>query len=327
MSDAVDGNPPQESDSVRRSRPAILTALLANVAVATAKLVAALVTGSSAMLAEAARSFADTGNQFNLLIGQHLGKRPPDREHPFGYGMERYFWTFMASIFMFVVGGSFSIFQGVNRLLHPAEVEYILINYVILGVAVVFESMAFTIAIRSLRPHIKRYGLWGAVRRTKDPTIFIVLFEDSSALIGIALAAVGLVLYQITGLSLFDALASLFIGALMVAVALILGYETRSLLLGEAASPETQNKIIRAITSVPEVESVLELLTMHLGPDEILVAVDLNLRDNLTTDQVEAVVDRIEEEIRKAVPLARRIFVECETVGRRVTRRAHAQAP
>ena len=288
--------------------------------VATAKLVAALVTGSSAMLAEAARSFADTGNQVNLLIGLRLGRRPPDPDHPFGYGMERYFWTFMASIFMFVVGGSFSIFQGVNRLLHPAEVEHILINYTILGVAVVFESMAFTIAIRSLSRPLRRYGLWGAVRRTKDPTIFIVLFEDSAALIGIALAAAGLVLYQITGLSLFDALASLFIGILMVAVALILGYETRSLLLGESASPETQTKIIRAITSVPEVESILELLTMHLGPDDILVAVDLNLKDNLTTDQVEAVVDLIEERIRQVVPQARRIFVECETLGRRTAR-------
>lgn len=312
---------PVELDSQSRagkdqSRTVVLIALLANLAIAGSKLVAALLTGSTAMLAEAVHTLADTGNALSLLLGLRLASRPPDPQHPFGYGKERYFWPFMASMFLFIVGGSFSVFEGIARILSPRQIENMNVNYVVLGISAVLDGTSFFLAFRGLRTYLSKFGLWKAVRTTKDPTLFSVLFEDSVALVGLALAFLGLLLYQLTGIVLFDSLASLFIGLLLGGFALLLGYESRSLLLGEAASPETQQRIVEAVNRVPEVVGVLDLLTMHMAPDDILVNMDLNLKDGLTTDHVEDAIDRIESEIKKAVPEARRIFIECETLKR-----------
>lgn len=294
----------------------ILAALSANLVIACAKLFAALATGSSAMLAEAAHSFADSGNEITLMLGLRLAAKPPDPSHPFGYGMEHYFWTFMAAMFMFVVGGSFSVFQGMSRLLSPQDVEQIGVSYAVLGISAVFDGASFCLAFRKLRTQLAGSGLWHTLRHTKDPTLFTVLLEDSAALIGLALAFMGLFLYQLTGILVFDAIASLLIGLLLGVVAIFLGIESRSLLLGEAASTETQRKIREAVTRLPKVTAIVEMLTMHLAPEEILVAMELNLKDDLTTDQIETTVDRVENEVRKSVPQATRIYIECEPMRR-----------
>lgn len=267
------------------------------------------------MLAEAAHTVADTGNEVSLLLGLRLASRPPDPQHPFGYGKERYFWPLMASIAMFLIGGTFSVFQAIASMLSQNELEHLNINYSVLGLSAIFDGTSFFLAFKGLRSQIGKSGLWQAIRLTKDPTLFNVLLEDGAALIGLSLAFLGLFLYQLTGMLIFDSLASLFIGLLLGGVALILAYESRSLLLGEAASPETQQKIIEVVSRVPEVVQVVDLSTMHMGPDDILVNMDLNLKDGLSTDRVEATVDRVEDEIKKAVPQAKRIFVECELWG------------
>jgi cation diffusion facilitator family transporter len=309
-------SPFPQTGEKHRTKFVVIIALLANLAIAVAKLVAALISESSAMIAETAHTFADTGNELTLLLGLRLALRPADPQHPFGYGKEHYFWPFMASISMFIIGGSFSVFRGIETIISPHELQDIRLNYVVLGVSVIFDGASFLLAFTRLRPQLAQFGLWGAIRVTKDPVLFSVLFEDSAGLLGLALAFLGLSFYQVTGMVIFDSLASLLVGLLLGGVALLLGYESRSLLLGEAASPETRRKIVEAVTRVPEVVAVAELLTMHMGPDDILVNMDLNLKPGLTTARVEDVIDRIEDEIRKAVPQARRIFIECETLRR-----------
>jgi cation diffusion facilitator family transporter len=268
------------------------------------------------MIAETAHTFADTGNELTLLLGLRLALRPADAQHPFGYGKERYFWPLMASISMFIIGGSFSVFRGIERIFSPHELQDLKLNYIVLGLSAIFDGTSFALAFLGLRRQLVEFGLWKAIRVTKDPILFTVLFEDSAGLLGLALAFVGLFLYQLTGIVIFDSLASVLIGLLLGGVALLLGYESRSLLLGEAASPETRQKIIEAVKRVPEVVEIAELLTMHMAPDDILVNMDLNLKSGLTTAHVEETIDRIEDEIRKAVPHARRIFIECETLRR-----------
>lgn len=305
-----------KTGDVNRSKFIVIIALVANLAIAVSKLVAAFISGSSAMIAETAHTFADTGNELTLLLGLRLASRPADPQHPFGYGKEHYFWPFMASISMFIIGGSFSVFRGMERIISPHELQHIQLNYVVLGVSAIFDGTSFLLAFSGLRHQLMQFGLWQAVRVTKDPILFSVLFEDSAGLLGLALACLGLFLYQMTGMVIFDSLASVLVGLLLGGVALLIGYESRSLLLGEAASPETRQKIIQAVMRVPEVVAVAELLTMHMGPDDILVNMDLNLKPGLTTARVEEAIDRIEDEIRKAVPQARRIFIECETLRR-----------
>jgi cation diffusion facilitator family transporter len=299
-----------------RSKVIVTIALLANLAIAVSKLVAALVSESSAMIAETAHALADTGNELTLLLGLRLALRPADSQHPFGYGKEHYFWPFMAAISMFIIGGSFSVFRGIERILSPHELQDIKLSYIVLGASAIFDGTSLFLAFTGLREQLVKFGLWQAIRVTKDPILFSVFFEDSAGLLGLALAFLGLFLYQMTGMAIFDSLASILIGLLLGGVALLLGYESRSLLLGEAASPETRQKIVEAVRRVPEVVAVAELLTMHMGPDDILVNMDLNLKGGLTTAHVEDAIDRIEDEIRKAVPQARRIFIECETLRR-----------
>lgn len=296
-----------------RNKIVFVIALAANVAIALAKLAAALITGSSAMLAESIHSFADTGNELILLVGLRLGSRPADPEHPFGYGMERYFWPFLAAIALFIIGGSFSVFEGVRRMLTSYELEHVKVNYGILAVAAVFDSISFSFAYRRLRNPLRTGGLWRSIRTTKDPGLFNVLLEDSAALLGLALAFAGLLIYQLSGMVIFDALASLLIGVLLGAVALLLAYESKSLLIGESASPESRRKILEAARRVPEVIKIIEVLTMHLDPSDILVNMSVNLKDELTTDEIENVIDRLKKEIRQQVPQANRIFIECQT--------------
>ena len=288
-------------------------ALAANIGIAAAKLIAALITGSSAMLAESVHSFADTGNELILILGDRLGSRPADPEHPFGYGMERYFWPFLAAIALFIIGGSFSVFEGVRRMLTPYELEDLRISYTVLAIAAVFDGVSFSFAYRRLKNPLRTAGLWRSLRVTKNPALFNVLLEDSAALLGLLLAFLGLLIYQLTGMIFFDALASVLIAVLLAGVALLLAYESKSLLIGESAAPEIRRRILETARGAPEVVKIIELLTMHMDPDDILINMSINLKDELTTDEVEGVIDRLKRDISTQVPQATRIFIECQT--------------
>lgn len=292
---------------------AIYAAFIGNLIIAILKLIAAIQSGSSGLLAETAHSFADAGNHFILLIGVRLAMRPASPTHPFGYGKDRYFWTFLAAVSMFVIGATFSIFHGVQSLTgHQEEIGDTTLAYGVLAAATVLEIIALALALRATWPEMKKLGVWKAIRETKDPTSFIVVLEDSAALIGIFLAAAGLILAQLLGLTFFDGIAAILIGVLLAGVAIILGYESRSLLLGESVSPAVRREIIAAITAHPQVNDLIDLQTMHLGPEQVLVGIEVHLKDDMTTDAVEQVVDEIERAVREIIPMADHMFVEAK---------------
>lgn len=284
--------------------------MVGNFIIALLKLWGAIDSNSSGLLAEAAHSFADSGNQFILLIGTRLALRPASVSHPFGYGKDRYFWTFLAAVAMFTVGATFSVFQGVSSLTDPGEVLHSNFNYVILAVAAVLEIVALTLALRVTWSELRKKGIWSAIRDTKDPTRYIIVFEDTAALVGIGLAALGLFLAQVYDSAVFDGIAAILIGILLGVIALVLGYESRSLLLGEAVDPESRKQILRSVNGHKQVKQIIELQTMHIGPDSVLVGMELDLDDTLSVDEVERLVRDIESSIREFMPSAIHIFVE-----------------
>jgi cation diffusion facilitator family transporter len=295
------------------SKKTVLAALFANLAIAAAKTFAGLIGGSAAMLAEAAHSFADTMNQVFLLVSLSLGDREPDEEHPFGYGKERFFWALMAAVFIFVSGALFSLWQGVHRLLSSETVEggYPL-TYGVLVFALVADGISWWRAAHQVRHEASAAGkpVRAHVQESNDPTLKTVLFEDSAAVTGVLLALVGVGLDQLTGKAFFDAGASILIGVLLAYVAYRLGRDTRGLLIGEAARPEQREALRRTILAQPEVDAVLQLMTMHLGPTSLLVAVRLDLRDGLSSQQVEAASTRIEHELAEVVPEVAQVFLD-----------------
>jgi cation diffusion facilitator family transporter len=299
------------TDSPReRSRRSVLAALAANSAIAVVKLVAAVLSGSTALLAEGFHSIADTGNQALLLLGLRLADKPADEEHPFGHGKERYFWTFVVALALFLVGGLVSIQRGVHGLLHPEKPPGMWLAVGVLLAAAVFEGSALRVALQTFNRARGRRSFWAGIRRAKDPETLTVVFEDTAALSGIVVAIAGIVLAHLTGNGRWDAGAAVVVGAILCAVAFALARETKDLLIGESANRETREAIERAVDGSADVEGVRDLLTMHVGPDEILVTVDVCFRDGLDTDGVEAAILRVEDAIRDEVPAARRIFVE-----------------
>jgi cation diffusion facilitator family transporter len=295
------------------SKKTVLAALFANLAIAAAKTVAGLLGGSAAMLAEAAHSFADTMNQVFLLVSLSLGDREPDEDHPFGYGKERFFWALLAAVFIFVSGALFSLWQGVHGLLSGETVEGgYLLTYAVLVFALVADGSSWWRAAHQVRSEAATAGkpVRVYVQQSNDPTVKTVLFEDSAAVAGVLLALAGVVLHQLTGMAFFDAGASILIGVLLAYIAYRLGRDTKGLLIGEAARPEQREALRRTILAYPEVEAVLELLTMHLGPASLLVAVRLDLRDGLSSQQVEAVSTRIEAELAEVVPEVTQVFLD-----------------
>jgi cation diffusion facilitator family transporter len=301
------------------ARLAVIAALFGNLGVAAMKFVAWIFTGSSAMLAESIHSVADTVNQGFLLLGLRLERRLPTAEYPFGFGRERYFWAFIVAVSIFALGAVFSIYEGIHKMRHPTPIENAGWSFAALGVAVLFESYALRIAWKELGHWRERNpgSLWRGLTTTKSPTILVVLFEDSAALLGISIATVGIGLALVTGNTVWDGLASLGIGIILFLAAWFIGWRTRNLLLGEAATPADRERIRAAVLRSDAVLDVVELLTLHLGPSDILVNLALHFRDGLTTDEVEAAVDEIETNIRVAVPAARRIFIEAESLVRR----------
>ena len=298
--------------SSAESRVLVLLALAANAGIAVMKFLAFYFSGSSAMLAEGFHSLADTGNQLFLLRGTKNSRLLPTVRYPFGQGKEAYFWAFMVAVFLFVGGGVVAITEGLDRLLHPRAAEGgLTFNLIVLGVAAVFElGVAFRPAVKEFNRRRGSRRVWRTIRETKDPTLLVVLFEDSVAVIGIATAAAGLLLAEWTGDPHWDGVASLVIGVMLCLTAWILAIETKGLLVGESASRQVRSAIRAAVLSVGEVETVERLLTMHLGPDEILVNLDVTVEPGKTAADLEDITRRIEAEILSMVPQATRVFIE-----------------
>jgi cation diffusion facilitator family transporter len=295
------------------SKKVVLAAMGANVVVAAGKLAVGLGTGSAAMLAEAAHSVADTVNQVFLLVSINLSDNPADEEHPFGHGKERFFWAFLAAVFIFVAGAVFSIYEGARKLSEGGEHEgSFWLGYLVLAFAFIFDGTVLVISFREARAQAKELGVgvFDFLRDTPDVTLKTAMYEDVAATIGVVLAAGGLALVQITGNGRFDGLASILIGVVLVVVAIMLGNEARGLLLGEAASKRTQTAIRAAIAEFPEVNAVVTLLTMQLGLDSVLVTGEINLEDNLTTDEIESLVQRLTARIRELAPSVKNVYLE-----------------
>jgi len=291
------------------SRKAIVAAFFANLGIAIAKFVGFAFTGAASLLAEALHSVADTSNQGLLFLGGQRARRPATPEHPFGYGRERYFWSFVVALVLFLLGGLFALYEGVEKLRHPHEVESPTWAFAVLGLAIVLEVYSFRTAIVEAR-HVKGdQGWWTFVRRAKTPELPVVLLEDLGALVGLVLALGGVTLATVTDEPRYDAAGSLAIGALLVVIAAVLAIEMRSLLIGEAASATDQARIRSVMEATPEVRRLIHLRTVHLGPDELLVAAKLDI-DVPTVSELAAVVDRIESELRLAVPIARVVYLE-----------------
>jgi cation diffusion facilitator family transporter len=290
---------------------AIIAAFLANMGIAIAKFVAWLLSGSASMLAEAIHSVADSGNQLLLLLGGRRARRQADRDHPFGYGRERYVYAFVVSIILFSVGGLFSIYEGVDKLTHPHELENVWIPIGVLVVAIVLESFSLRTAVRESN-HVRLPGQsWVQfVRRAKAPELPVVLLEDIAALIGLVFALTGVGLAALTGNEVFDAIGTLMIGTLLILVAIVLGIETKSLLVGEGATENDHQSILRSIEDGPEVDRVIHIKTLYLGPDELLVAAKVALPGDEPLTDVAARIDIVEQRIRAAVPVARVIYLE-----------------
>jgi cation diffusion facilitator family transporter len=292
------------------STKAILAALAANLGIAVTKFVAFLFTGSSSMLAESVHSLADTGNQALLLFGGRRARRERDRAHPFGYGSERYFYAFVVALVLFSAGGVFALWEGVEKVRHPHDVDDAWVAIVVLLAAMVMESLSFRTARAESKP-LKGNASWlEFIRRTKNPELPVVLLEDSAALCGLAFALFGVVLAVVTGNGRWDGVGTLAIGALLVVVAVTLAVETKSLLIGESASVDVERAIVDALLAGPEVDRVIHLRTMHIGPEELLVAAKIAVAHDNTADMVAKGIDAAEQRVRAAVGLQSVIYLE-----------------
>ena len=302
----------------RGARRTVLIALAANASIAVAKLVAGLMSGSSAMLAESAHSVADTMNQVFLLASLKLGEREADAEHPFGYGKERFFWSFLAAVGIFVAGAGFSLYEGLQRIFGATSKEGSYgIAYAVLAFAFVAEGTSLVRAWRQTRgeARARRQTYLGFVRASRDPTTKTVLFEDSAAVVGVLLAFAGVGLHQLTGDQVYDGLASVAIAVLLASIAVTLGRDTRRLLIGEAATPEERKAIVEVLESHSAVDRVLEVLTMALAPDRLLVAARIDLADGLSTEEVERASTEIDHELRDRVPGVWQVFLDATPRG------------
>ncbi|MDQ1615612.1 MAG: hypothetical protein QOJ60_1551 [Actinomycetota bacterium] len=302
---------PDEPDS-SESKGTVLIALAANLLIAAAKLVGGLISGSSSMLAEAAHSVADTMNQVFLLRSLRLSQRPADSEHPFGYGKDRFFWSLLAAMGIFVAGAVFSVYEGVHTLLHGSQAGGFLIAFAVLAVAFVAEGTSWLRAVRQVRDEARRNSrpVLEEIKRSADPTVKTVVSEDSAAVVGILLAAVGLGMRELTGQAWWDGAAAIAIGLLLAVVAILLGRDTRELVIGRAADPDLVVGIYDTLCDAPEVAQVVELLTMHIGPETVLVAARIDLDDVLSSDQVEDFSTRMEHRLAQRWPTVRQVFLD-----------------
>ncbi|MCY3769561.1 MAG: cation diffusion facilitator family transporter [Gammaproteobacteria bacterium] len=294
------------------SKWVVLAALIGNGLIAITKMIATAITGSSAMLSEAVHSIVDTCNQGLLLWGMKRSSKPADQQHPFGYGMELYFWTFVVAILIFAIGAGVSLYEGFHKLNSPRTVQHIYINYIVLGFAMIFEGVAWVVAFREFRRRKGKLGYFKAVQMSKDPTVFTVLFEDSAAMLGLMVAFVGLLLTQYLEQPMYDALASIVIGIILSCTAMLLAYETKGLLIGEAASKDVITGIQNIVSQEKDILSINEILTMHMGPQDILLNISIDFHDNISAGEVERTITRLEMKIKDQYPEVARIFIEAQ---------------
>ena len=299
------------------SKLVIIAALIGNALISITKFVAASITGSSAMMSEGIHSLVDTGNQILLLYGMKRAAKPPDADFPFGYGKEIYFWSFIVAILIFALGGGISIYEGIQHIQHPEPISNPLVNYIVLGLALVFEGAAWYFAFREFSRVKGRWGYFEAIQRAKDPSIFVVLFEDSAAMLGLIVAFVGVWLSQSTGILIFDGIASVVIGFVLVGTAIWLAYETKGLLIGESANRSVIRGIRSALETKSNIQHINEILTMHMGPDFILANISVDFADAISAQQVEADIAAIDRSIKQTFPQIKRVFIEAEKRGNR----------
>lgn len=292
------------------SKKVILAALAGNTLIAITKFIAASITGSSAMISEGIHSLVDTGNQGLLLLGLRKAARPADERFPFGHGKEIYFWCFVVAILIFALGSGISLYEGVRHLRHPEPMRNVSVNYIVLGLALIFEGFSWYVAFGEFTRQKGRLSYMEAIKQGKDPTIFVVFFEDTAAMLGLLVALAGVALAQITGMMVFDGLASIVIGLILGATAVWLAVETKGLLIGESASPEVVEGVRALVRGRPEVTAVNAIMTMHMGPDFILLNLSVDFRDEIATGELERVIAGINQSIKQTFPAVKRVFIE-----------------
>ncbi|MEX6507654.1 cation diffusion facilitator family transporter [Jiella sp. M17.18] len=297
------------------SKTTVYAAIGSNLAIAVTKFGAAMFTGSSSMLAEGIHSVIDTANEGFLLLGMHRAKKPATDKHPFGYGVEVYFWSFVVAILIFALGAGFSIFEGVETLMtgESGGVDSPIIALVVLGLAFCFEGYSWSVAFREFQERRKGRGFFRDFRDLKDPSIFIVLFEDSAACIGVVIAALGIGLSWATGIHQFDAIGSILIGILLAVTAVLLAIETKGLLIGESAGPEIEETVHDRVSGIDEIVAVNELRTLHLGPSDVLLTMSVDFKDDVPSQRIEAVVSEIERRVKQRFPIVRRVYIEVQS--------------
>ena len=296
------------------SRTAVIAAIAGNLAIAAIKFIAAYFTGSSAMLSEAIHSVVDTGNGGLLLLGARLSRKPADDHHPFGYGKELYFWSLIVAILVFALGGGMSVYEGISHLRHPHGIQSPIWNYLVLGAAIIFESASFFFAYRAFQTEKGKQSAMESIRASKDPTTFTVLLEDTAALLGLLVAMASTFLGHVLNNHYFDGAASIVIGGILGAVAAVLVWETRSLLIGEGVSEEMKARITQLVTSDPAVAEIRQFLTLYFGPTDVLLAMNLRFQKEFTASEIAAVIARLEDKTRKEFPEITNIFIETESL-------------
>lgn len=297
------------------SKKVIYAALIGNSLVAVTKFIAAGITGSSAMLSEGIHSVVDTGNQLLLLLGLHKAQKPADERFPFGHGKEVYFWSFVVALLIFAVGSGVSLYEGVLHVMQPEPIKSPYVNYVVLTLAIIFEGVALYFALTEFSRAKGKWTYLEAVRKGKDPTNFVVLFEDSAAILGLIVAFLGVFLTQVTGNLIYDGLASIAIGLILGGTAIWLAYETKGLLIGESANLKVVQEIRRILSESAHVEQVNEVLTMHMGPSYILANISVDFVDHLNSTQIEEAIAGIDAMIKQNCPNVKKVFIEAEAMA------------
>ncbi|PIQ20182.1 MAG: cation transporter [Cytophagales bacterium CG18_big_fil_WC_8_21_14_2_50_42_9] len=294
------------------SKIPLYSALAANLAIAITKFIAAAVTGSSAMISEGIHSVVDTANEVLLLFGIHKSKKPANEKRPFGYGKELYFWAFIVSILIFGIGGGISFYEGVTHLQHPSIIENPKWNYIVLGIAFVFDGISFITALREFNRQRAGTPFWSAVRASKDPSTFVVLFEDAADLLGLTVAFLGVFLGHYFQEPRFDGIASIMIGIILTAISALLLKESRSLLMGETADPETLREVTKLTAANPSVLKVSPPLSMYMAPEEVILVLPVSFREEVNSREITQAIVQIRKTIQQKFPLFKQIYVEPE---------------
>jgi cation diffusion facilitator family transporter len=295
------------------SKTVIYAALVGNGLISVVKFVAAFYTGSSAMLSEGIHSLVDTGNQGLLLYGLKRSQRRADEQHPFGYGAELYFWAFVVALLIFSIGAGVSIYEGVQKILHPHPITNVSINFIVLALALVFEGAAWFVAYKAFQSTRGKHSFIEAIRRSKDPTVFTVLFEDSAAMLGLVIAGVGIAGAHYLDLPWLDGAASVLIGVVLALTAVFLAIETKGLLIGEAAATELVGDIKAIVEATPTVDVLNEIRSLHRGPNDVLLALSVDFEDNLPAGKVEDAIYQLELAIKQRFPVVKRLFIEVQS--------------